>query len=1453
MKHFLLVLTSLLCIQPLAFVQAQQMVPEFTGLQPVDISQYVDPATGDFNFQTLLLEIPGSQGSYPILLNYRAGIGLNQPASWVGLGFNLEPGAIYRSISQVPDDYRRNKITVEEYDSGIDRRDDIPNWIQRQADEIGLASAKVSRNLNSNWHRGGASHTFKHIDELGIAAYNFSNSVSLPSALNDPIGFAVNTILLFTTFPKVGNTGFSSWDYNVIDKVDKKKIFFLTYDKDQITKIWLDKTTDQNAYGFLYEHDKITYRAESDKGYWLPSTFDDGSIPNIYSYNNPQVYDSNRSYDSANITSDYFQLVDTSRFENLAPTFSAPDAYRIASPLLSGELIPMRYDNVSLSSSNISNRYYDKRIATYTYALPTSERTQRPQFVFNDQSNRFSFFSEAIQQEDQGLQYEIKSIPQSTKTKLLDFLPQSSSLTEEVPTREGYDGAGILKQAVQVDWFTNEEINEGLAFEKGFIDYTADRARGFQDVANSATETPFPPKGIGGFTVTDKNGMRFHFALPVYEREMKHYSEFFVETFETTYESTTTYSHPFAKKWLLTAITGPDFVDDGSLPGYIDNFDHGYYVKFEYGKYSSNSYWRSPEQGAIQIPDNETFQSHTTGQEEQYFLNTIATSTHTALFVKKKRRDFLADTTNQKGNLLALKEIILLSNEDYQKLQDLKGGEWDLVNKYNKNFSKNVLKHEDIYDHDAITSLVQSSALRRVVLDHNYSLCRQAPNPAEGRLTLKGINLFGKKNTPVMNGFSFAYASNPDYYPLSYDAWGLYKNNQEEGKEAHLVESPTEGQAWSLTRIKTPNQQRIKITYGRDLYQRVAQFSTDAPIYGGDLRVDSIEQKDLVSGIRHRYAFDYRTGVTSSEPSFSLGEEYDLLSVYRYPQARVTYGEVEKKKVAGDEYLYKEVNTFGVMDSLTIQLDTLQFNRGVIVAPDDSSYAFITGGRVFQGQQLNEAVYHAQYRTDRIGQLQHQAVYDANNHLLQETTYQYEDSPLGYLSQAAHLLDHSYRNYVSPPTTKHKFDARMTYRFINTVSSYIPQRLTSVNTVDHTTNTVAKSRFLAHDFYTGEPLKSVTDDAYGNRLLSEKVPAYHKLTGMGLAVDGGTNQLAVPAANYAYQLEATEPLDSLTEEDLAPQGLIGATAQRWSAYQGNVWRPQASYRWTGQQELQTDGTHSYEHFTSNPFTWANATPPAAWEQQNEVLTYNPNGIPLASQDINRHTVASLDDPEEERVIASAAHAQPSEIAFSGAEYYARFGDIEGRVKKGEGTPSETHVHTGDYSLLLPSGSEGFEVTLKKNEGANLSRTYRASVWVYLPGEAETQAEMDQVELFYSINGNQQGSVSPVLQKNKSKSWYQLTLDFTPSAGVNQITIACRNGAQRSVYLDDIRVHPLEATMTSFIYDKASDEVTYVLDADNFYMHYEYDELGNRITTTKEFFYTVDQVISRNKIHYATPN
>jgi hypothetical protein len=87
------------------------------------VSSMVDGYTGDFRYSVPLLNLPGPNGeNVPISVNYNAGIGVNQNASWVGLGWDYNPGEITRQIIDVPDDYNglltfENQVGIANYGS----------------------------------------------------------------------------------------------------------------------------------------------------------------------------------------------------------------------------------------------------------------------------------------------------------------------------------------------------------------------------------------------------------------------------------------------------------------------------------------------------------------------------------------------------------------------------------------------------------------------------------------------------------------------------------------------------------------------------------------------------------------------------------------------------------------------------------------------------------------------------------------------------------------------------------------------------------------------------------------------------------------------------------------------------------------------------------------------------------------------------------------------------------------------------------------------------------------------------------------------------------------------------------------------------------------------------------------------------------------------------------------
>lgn len=80
--------------------------PEVQAFKPVEMTDMVDLFTGDFSYNIPLMDIDG----YPINLSYNANVTMDQEASWVGLGWNINPGVINRSVRGVPDDFSGDVI-----------------------------------------------------------------------------------------------------------------------------------------------------------------------------------------------------------------------------------------------------------------------------------------------------------------------------------------------------------------------------------------------------------------------------------------------------------------------------------------------------------------------------------------------------------------------------------------------------------------------------------------------------------------------------------------------------------------------------------------------------------------------------------------------------------------------------------------------------------------------------------------------------------------------------------------------------------------------------------------------------------------------------------------------------------------------------------------------------------------------------------------------------------------------------------------------------------------------------------------------------------------------------------------------------------------------------------------------------------------------------------------------
>lgn len=85
--------------------------PEMQAFQSVNANNMVDLFSGDFSYNIPLFDV----GGYPLGISYHSGVTMDQDPSWVGLGWNINPGSIMRNVRGLPDDFNGTEKIKREY------------------------------------------------------------------------------------------------------------------------------------------------------------------------------------------------------------------------------------------------------------------------------------------------------------------------------------------------------------------------------------------------------------------------------------------------------------------------------------------------------------------------------------------------------------------------------------------------------------------------------------------------------------------------------------------------------------------------------------------------------------------------------------------------------------------------------------------------------------------------------------------------------------------------------------------------------------------------------------------------------------------------------------------------------------------------------------------------------------------------------------------------------------------------------------------------------------------------------------------------------------------------------------------------------------------------------------------------------------------------------------------
>lgn len=844
--------------------------PEFSSFEPVDTTDMVNMLTGDFVYNTPLFELPGPAGGYPISLSYHAGIEPDVEASWVGLGWTLNPGAITRFVNGYPDDHYDVKNVRRDFWSGgeytqyevgasygianfatvssslVFANDSYRGFGVGMNNSIGLVKnfgnvklgigASVSKSPFGGITAGvsttagvgiGIGESLKLNIGSGIslnsstglnAGLNGGVSYQSPKAVEGENGFKNSSYSLLgaslssnSSAPSFSVGGASASVYNSRSGNVTYASQGLNFSVDVPTPIaglnirlgrkayryFTDEKEEVSTYGSLYKSNFLT--------------------AHNYQFNRraEDVYDIS---DPVKALDDDYKLLG-----DLAGTYISDDTYQISGQGISGQIKPYHYLAYVNRQNELINGGADFK--SKNYHLGGISDAQRPEFRFvGDFSNRHEYLIPDF----------FHDVTDPSNPLAFDF--NQGFTRSGIGYNSGFGENGLIGSK-SIRYLTNEEFGTAYYEELGnrFLETSSS---GF----NRSTK---PAKQIGGFVVTNESGVNYHYSLPVYSLKEHIYSEKINDEGETDKSfNHLTKEEPYAYTWLLTAVTGPDFIDrggEGNAPnGMLDDEDWGYWVEFDYGLWTEDYQWRNPSVGFHRDLDND-FQTFSIGKKEIYYLDAIRTKTHSALFIKDLRLDAKGTTSDghivtatsgnadvklDKGGFipkrhyitqapdypeasLKLDNIVLVQNSDISSVDKTLSVQENITHHIDRGIQGipvtievPVLNYDNVLDvYDEELANYRNHALRTIDFETDYSLVKGTPNSFsnndfyhlanvslnpeayenDGKLTLKALTYGGKQGESIIPPTRFSYDKNPIYKKDARDLWGFYKSDYVDG------------------------------------------------------------------------------------------------------------------------------------------------------------------------------------------------------------------------------------------------------------------------------------------------------------------------------------------------------------------------------------------------------------------------------------------------------------------------------------------------------------------------------------------------------------------------------------------------------------------------------------------------------------------------------------------------
>lgn len=754
--------------------------PEAASFEPVDATDMVNLATGDLSYVLPLLNVPSPEGGYPLALSYHAGIALDQEASWVGLGWNINPGAINRSVVGVPDDWKNGLKSKVSYDDG--------GTVTIDNLYLGLGvTDNTSVGLNATWVTNKTSG--------GERTVNFTKRLAGRGTFESPNGTQTNIDA------SIGSDGLSvgiSVDKNSRAKsslgIGFESVNSTFSYKPQISNS--DRTATIGAYSSMpigtsislnldlglldasYNRSKIKYWNFDEKDYYATGSLYSGSF-DVNANNDPLFYFN--EYDASESLSSSIDY--SSTFSQNNPAYVTYDNYNVNAQGLNGNISPklLELGRLHTAATDISDKSLFKNvngnerkvnrisgsnfnpnspeIRSTLFSKTLDDFVNRPYFYMN---NEFSSYHKTLRNSRSNFLNLQNETDYASLYRGIQYFPNTES--------QNYDNASNrLRRGNYIETFTNKELTLN-----NYLIY---------DVLN-LDRLSMPEDGIGAFKVTVMDGKTYHYSLPVYQKESSQVIAQSDEDINLRHLESQSLE-PYATHWLLTAITGPDFVDNGD--SIINEGDIGYWVRFDYGKWTDGYTWRMPKTG---YNYTDSAKSYSWGVKDVYYLNSISTRTHTALFIKNERLDNLSsriDIHDANDNAI-FRNALYRATQQAELFNRGADQNWYFAGAYRKlNFGSNpglILYNNVLVENEnwfyAKSKQIKSYALNEIMLLKNVDVPEELKSLS---LSSGNFDINQEKNFEIKFEEQTFYQVGGNNYSTEKEAYvdkiyrGEYKNN----------------------------------------------------------------------------------------------------------------------------------------------------------------------------------------------------------------------------------------------------------------------------------------------------------------------------------------------------------------------------------------------------------------------------------------------------------------------------------------------------------------------------------------------------------------------------------------------------------------------------------------------------------------------------------------------------